>query len=147
MFTSSISKWSLLLAALMISLSGCSKDEIVPYSGLPDEIQTYVSTHFAGIQVLQSVIDRDGLTKTYDVVLEGNINLEFNRKKEIIGIDGSTPLPDSVIPEKILNYVQQNYPANSITGWEIDGKNQQVELDNGLDLEFNMKGDFLRIDS
>jgi len=56
-------------------------------------------------------------------------------------------LPNSVIPEKILQYVTVNYPTNFITDWKLDGKNQEVQLDNGLNLEFNIKGDFLRIDS
>ncbi|NLW30122.1 MAG: hypothetical protein GXY77_01545 [Fibrobacter sp.] len=75
------------------------------------------------------------------------MSLEFNRKNEIIDIDGVSQLPNSVIPEKILQYVTTNYPTNFITDWELDGKNQQIELDNGLDLEFNMNGDFLRIDN
>ena len=76
-----------------------------------------------------------------------SISLEFNRKKEIIDIDGVAQLPNSVIPEKILQYVTTNYPTNFITDWELDDKNQQVQLDNGLDLEFKMNGDFLRIDN
>ena len=76
-----------------------------------------------------------------------SISLEFNRKKEIIDIDGVTQLPNSVIPEKILQYVTTNYPTNFITDWKLDDKNQQVQLDNGLDLEFKMNGDFLRIDN
>ena len=66
---------------------------------------------------------------------------------DIIEIDGSSRLPESVIPVKILDYVNQNYSGNYITDWEIDGKNQQVGLENDLDLEFNMSGEFLRIDS
>lgn len=80
-------------------------------------------------------------------MLSENINLEFNRKNEIIEIDGLTELPSSVIPEKLRQYVINNYPSNLITDWELDDKNQQIELDNGLDLEFNMNGDFLRIDN
>jgi hypothetical protein len=85
--------------------------------------------------------------KTYDILLSESISLEFNRKKEIIDIDGVAQLPNSVIPEKILQYVTTNYPTNFITDWELDDKNQQVQLDNGLDLEFKMNGDFLRIDN
>ena len=73
--------------------------------------------------------------------------MEFNRKKEVIAIDGVTQLPNSVIPEKILQYVNINYPTQFITDWELDFDNQQIELNNGLDLEFNKKGDFLRIDN
>jgi hypothetical protein len=79
--------------------------------------------------------------------LSDGISLEFNRKREIISIDGTSQLPTSVIPEKIFQYVENNYFGNVITDWELDGKNQQIELNNGLDLEFDMNGDFLRLDN
>ena len=142
-------KASLMATVVVFSLTGCDKEEIIPSSDLPSEITNYISTHFPNNTIVQAIKDRDGLTKTYDILLSESISLEFNRKKEIVdidGVDGITQLPNSVIPEKILQYVTTNYPTNFITDWELDDKNQQVQLDNGLDLEFNMKGDFLRID-
>lgn len=143
----SLIKKSLIATAVVFSLSSCDKEEIIPSSDLPSEITSYISTHFPNNTITQVIKDRDGLAKTYDILLSENLSLEFNRKKEIIDIDGVTQLPNSVIPEKILQYVTTNYSTNFITDWELDDKNQQVELDNGLDLEFNMKGDFLRIDN
>jgi len=75
-----------------------------------------------------------------------SVSLEFNRKKEIIDIDGVSQLPNSVVSEKLLQYVATNYPNNVIIDWELDDKKPKIELDNGLDLEFKMKGEFLRID-
>ncbi len=133
--------------ALAFTLTSCDKEKVIPSTDLPSEITSYISTHFPNNSIVQAIKDRDGLTKTYDILLSESISLEFNRKKEIIDIDGVTQLPNSVIPEKILQYVTTNYPANFITDWELDDKNQQVQLDNGLDLEFKMNGDFLRIDN
>jgi hypothetical protein len=138
---------SLMATTLAFTLTSCDKEEVIPSSDLPSEITNYISTHFPNNTIVQVIKDRDGLTKTYDILLSESIGLEFNRKKEIIDIDGVAQLPNSVIPEKILQYVTTNYPTNFITDWELDDKNQQVQLDNGLDLEFNMKGDFLRIDN
>jgi|BioPla2DNA2_1021312.scaffolds.fasta_scaffold08771_2 hypothetical protein len=134
------------IAMAVFLLTGCEKEQFIQSSDLPREISTYILTHFPDNTILQAVIERDGLTKTYNIILSENISLEFNRKKEIIDIDSETKLPDSVIPAKILQYVTTNYPDNFITDWELDNKNQQVQLNNGLDLEFNMNGDFLRID-
>ena len=140
-------KSSLVAIALTVSLISCAKDEVIPVSQLPVEIKTYISTHFPSNTIVQVVKDLDGLTKTYDVMLSDQISLEFNRKNQIIDIDGKTALPNSVIPEKIRQYVTANYPTNVITDWELDDRNQQIQLDNGLDLEFTMNGDFIRIDS
>ncbi|MDD2635733.1 MAG: PepSY-like domain-containing protein [Bacteroidales bacterium] len=136
-----------ILILLTVLLSSCEKENIIPSSDLPSEITTYITTHFPNNSIVQAIEDKDGFTKTYDVTLSESISLEFNRKNEIIDIEGISELPSSVIPEKIRQYVTTNYPNNVIIGWGIDDKNQQVELDNGLDLEFNMDGDFLRIDN
>ena len=140
-------KSSLVAIALTVSLISCAKDEVIPVSELPAEMKAYISTHFPSNTILQVVKDVDGLTKTYDVLLSERISLEFNRQKEIIDIDSEIALPNSVIPEQIRQYVTANYPTNVITDWELDDRNQQIQLDNGLDLEFTMNGDFIRIDS
>jgi hypothetical protein len=134
-------------ALVLLSLSGCEKETVMAEATLPAEIKAYVATHFPDHSVLQAVKDKDGLELTYDILLSEGVSLEFNRKKEIVDIDGSSRLPDSVIPEKILSYVRTYYPGNVITDWEKDGKNQQVELDNGRSLDFSKSGDFLRIDN
>lgn len=132
---------------VLAALTSCQKEKIIPATDLPSEITDYVTTHFPNNQIIQIIEDKDGLTKTYEVLLEGSISLEFNRKKEIIDIDAVSELPNSVIPSKIMTYVVTNYPNNVIIGWGLDDKNQDVELDNGMSLEFNMSGDFLRVDN
>ena len=137
----------LTILILLTAFTSCEKENLISPSELPQEIRSYLSTHFPNKAIVQSIIDQDGFIKTYDLILEGNFNLEFNRKKEIISIDGISKLPDSVIPLEIREYVTINYPQNVIISWKLDGKNQEVELDNELNLEFNMSGIFLRIDS
>lgn len=73
--------------------------------------------------------------------------MEFNRKNDINEISSISQLPDSVIPEKIRQHTAANFPDNVIIGWELDDRNQQVKLNNGLELEFTKSGDFLRVDN
>ena len=142
-----MNKIKLILILTAFTFLSCEKETLVQNDDLPAEIKTFITTYFPANNIIQSVKDRDGLELTYDIMLDGNISLEFNRKKKIIDIDGIAKLPDAVIPSKILKYVSANYSGNAITGWELDDKNQQIVLDNGLELEFNMSGDFLRLDS
>jgi hypothetical protein len=146
MYRNSFIKTIFASVTLFLTIS-CEKEIITPSDDLPVEISTYLTIHFPKNTIVQVIKDLDGLTKTYDILLSENISLEFNRKKVVIAIDGVTQLPNSVIPEKILQYVNINYPTQFITDWELDFDNQQIELNNGLDLEFNKKGDFLRIDN
>ncbi len=146
MYRNSFIKTIFASVTLFLTIS-CEKEIITPSDDLPVEISTYLTIHFPKNTIVQVIKDLDGLTKTYDILLSENISLEFHRKKEVIAIDGVTQLPNAVIPEKILQYVNINYPTQFITDWELDIDNQQIELNNGLDLEFNKKGDFLRIDN
>jgi hypothetical protein len=140
------------IAILVLSMATTlifAKDKVVPYSQIPSEIRNYVTTHFPKHSVIQSEIDVEGFgfSKKYEINLSDGIELKFNNKKQIIAIEGKSKLPDSVIPQKILQYIATIYPNNAITDWEIDGKNQQISLDNDLELEFNMNGDFVKIDN
>lgn len=143
-----ISKLLIIASSLVLSLtlSSCNKEEIISSSKLPSEITTYISTHFPTHTVLQVTKEIDGFIKTYEIILSESLSLEFNRKKEVTDIDGISQLPNSVIPEKIRTYVSTNFSDNYIIGWKLERNTQQIKLDNGLELEFNKKGDFLRID-
>lgn len=131
----------------LFTLSSCDKEIIISETEIPSEISTYVTTHFSTHSILQAIKDKDGFKKTYDLVLSGNINLEFNNKKEIIEIEGNDALPESVIPKEIWRYVATNYPDNFITDWTLNKNDQQIELNNGTELLFNKDGGFLRIDN
>ena len=136
-----------LIAIVPFLLISCEKEKIMSSSKIPSEISDFVGTHFPENPIIQAIKDTDGFELTYDITLEGVYFLEFNRKKEVIDMEGLLKLPDSVIPAKLLDYVSSNYADTFIIGWELNDRNQQVKLDNGLELIFTMNGDFLRIDN
>lgn len=128
------------------SVSACAQDKIVAYNEVPQTIQTYVSQHFPHHKVLQSEMENKLNSKEYEIVLSGNVKLEFDKNNQIKSIDAKSQLPESVIPAKIAAYVKTNYPNNFMKEWELKKNKQKVELDNGLELEFSLNGDFLKID-
>lgn len=131
---------------LMAGISSCEKEDTIKESDLPAEIKTYINTHFAGHTIMKAETEGSGDRKTYEVRLSGNVKLDFNSSKNIKDIESDVKLPDSVIPAKILLYVQTNYTGLFITDWELDREGQKVELNNGVDLVFSADGDFIRID-
>jgi len=131
---------------LAITITGSARETIIPGASLPGEIKTYIAANFPKYTIRQAMKELDGLTKTYEIILNDLTELEFNRSGKITKIDGKTKLPASVIPTSIASYVKSNYPDSYITGWQLDDRNQEIELNNGLDLEFNMNGLLLKID-
>ena len=134
------------LGLLLFAIS-CDEEKGLSDNEIPTEISSYVTTHFPTNNIIRVTEDKDGTRKSYDVVLSGNIKLEFNSQKEITDIDSSSRLPDSVIPQAIRDYASENYPDNFITDWELEDNHQQVGLNNDVDLEFTMDGEFIRVDN
>ena len=48
--------------------------------------------------------------------------------------------------KELDTYIKANYPNNFITKWDLDRTHQSVELNNGIEIEFTLKGKYLRID-
>lgn len=135
------------IAVVALLLSSCEVEAIVPETKVPAEITNYLDTHFPGIPVLQVLKNVDGLELTYAISLKEGVLVEFNRSKEVIDIESNSQLPESVIPAPVAEFVKANYAGSFIVGWEKENRNQQIKLNTGVELEFNKKGEFLRIDS
>ena len=55
-------------------------------------------------------------------------------------------VPSKLILPAIQKYVKANYPSAAIVQIDIDRNKYEVELNNGLDLEFSRDGRFLKVD-
>lgn len=139
-------KMTFLLVALVLFLTSCDKEKVISPNDLPATSNNYVTTHFPSQKIVQAVKEVDDLKTTWKVYLDNGTKLEFNKSGDIIDIESNQELPDSVIPSAILNYVNTNYPSEFIKEWELDSTKQDVKLSNGLTLEFDRNGNFLRID-
>ncbi|MGQ1908238.1 PepSY-like domain-containing protein [Marinifilum sp. RC60d5] len=146
----------LLVAVLFIfvtSLSSCSDDDdnstevLLSDTEIPTEIGTYIETHFTSNTIIQAEKETEANTITYEIFLSDDVNLEFDSELNVTEIESTLELPDSVIPELVLDYVATNYPDNFIIEWELETDYQQIKLDNNVELEFDMDGAFIRIDN
>lgn len=139
-------RFCVLIILTSISYSSTAQHRNIPLKDIPQPITTYLKTHFPNNAVLKASFDDHTVYKKYEIELKNKISLEFNPQFTVREIKSKSKLPDSVIPEKILKYVKSNYPKNSISDWELDKGIQKIELNNGYDLEFNLNGEFIRIE-
>jgi len=103
----------------------------------PKKIKSYIQQHFPEQSVKKA---------KYKVYLDKGVKIEFDKNYHPIEIDGKAGLPESVIPKKIMHYAKQNYPGKRIIEWEKKTHKQEVELENGIELEFDLEGNFLKVD-
>lgn len=133
--------------AALALLVGCEKDDqrVAP-DKLPEQAQTFLAEEFPNATVSSVVKDYDDGTHTYKVRLSDGTYVEFRKNGEWKEVENRVAgVPEGVIPVKIWSYLQTNYPDNFVVDIERE-RHYDVELNNDLDLEFSLDGDFIRID-
>ena len=110
----------------------------ISVDALPAKAQTLLNNHFNGQKVMLATIESGVVSRSYDVVLKNGTKLEFDKRGNLTEIDCKQGIvPDQLIPQAITNYLKENYEGHSVRKIEINRKEYEVELTNGLDLTFN----------
>lgn len=142
-----------LVLLFVISILGvmpimADNDKIITREELPEKAQMFLTKHFANVDVLYAKAEHDvGVVAAYDVLLEGNIKVEFSRRGEWTSVDCEHgQVPDSVLPQGVLDYVKQKFSKAHVVEIECDMRGYEVKLSNDLELNFDKNGKFLRVD-
>ena len=136
------------VAVLAIMPMQADNDKSITREELPQRAQMFLTRHFEFADVLYAKAERGmGVVTSYDVVLEGNVKVEFNRSGDWTSVDCERgQVPDSVLPQSILDYVKNRFSKAYVVEIERDRMGYEVKLSNDLDLDFDKNGQFLRVD-
>ena len=139
---------SVIVVMLAVMPIMADNDRIVTREELPEKAQMFLSQHFANADVLYAKAERDmGVITSYDVLLDGDVKVEFNRSGEWTKVDCErTQVPDEVLPQGVLDYVKKKFAKAYVVEIEKNLMGYDVKLNNDLDLEFNTSGKFVRVD-
>ena len=141
-------KISLILVAisLFVFSNANAQKKYLAVSETPGQIISYINAHFPKSEIISVKKDKEVLKTEYKVKLNTMVELEFDGNFSIKKIESKSALPQSVVPEKIVAYIHKNYPNNKILEWKKEKKGQKIELDNDIDVVFDLNGNFLGID-
>lgn len=136
------------VAMLAVVPMMADNDKIITCEELPEQAQMFLTKHFENADVLYAKAERDmEVVTSYDVVLEGNVKVEFNRSGEWTSVDCERgQVPDSLLPQGVLDYVTKKFAKAYVVEIERDRMGYEVKLSNDLDLDFDKNGKFLRVD-
>lgn len=139
---------SLLVMMLAVVPVMADNDKIITREELPEQAQMFLTKHFENADVLYAKAERDmGVVTSYDVVLDGNVKVEFNRSGEWTSVDCERgQVPDSLLPQGVLDYVTKKFAKAYVVEIERGRMGYEVKLSNDLDLDFDKNGKFLRVD-
>lgn len=136
------------MAVMMTCLSACAgSPQLVQFNELPKDAQTFVETYFHVADVSYIQREKDGLHYDYEVRMSNGTEIDFNHDGKLESVDCKRQaVPAGIVPEAIVTYIAKQFANAVIVKYEIDRRDQKVELSNSLELEFDLQGNFLRID-
>lgn len=111
---------------------------------LPQPAQEFLNEYFPKAKISMIKVDKHLLKKTdYDVKLTNGTKIEFNNSGKWTSVDCKTKeVPQKLILKAIRNYVSKNFPQTFITSIEKKTSGYEIELNDGVELKFNLLGGF-----
>ncbi|MFI3285329.1 MAG: PepSY-like domain-containing protein [Rikenellaceae bacterium] len=138
-----------IFATLCTITSLSAEERVIDQQSLPKSAQKFISTHYAADKVSIATMERGLFDTDYKVILTNGVKIEFDQKGSWTDIEGkrNREIPMAIVPSKIAKHVSKNFPANKIIQIDRDKRHIDIELDNGLELKFNTKGELIEIDN
>lgn len=137
------------MAVMLLAGSAAARDRVSrDPSVLPAPARAMLAKHFPKVKVSHIKID-DKLFggDEYEVILNNGAEIDFRSDGSWKEIDcGSSAVPSGLVLKPIADYVRKYYKGQMIVAIDIDHDKYEIELLNGIDLEFDRSGKFLRQD-
>jgi Protein of unknown function (DUF2874). len=139
-------KLILMIAVLFaMTMTTTAAERIIQFNELPLKAQELVNKYFSSKKINNIMMEKD-LTKTeYNVQFDDNSEIEFkgNGDWEEIEIKNEC-LPSGIFTAAVTNFLNQEHAGYCISKAEKEWHVLKIELQNGLEIVFNSKGEFLR---
>lgn len=132
------------IAAAATALTACDDDRSVTVAQLPQPARDFLTEYFNGQQAGSAAKDGD----KYDIILDSGVDIEFDANgqwTQVDAPDGGT-IPTGYIPELIEDFIAANYPTTSVNEVTRKRNRYEIELNNGLELRFNLDGSYAGMD-
>lgn len=108
---------------------------------LPKAAQEFLTAHFKNLTVAFAVEDPKFIGSEYEVTYTDRTEVEFRTDGQWSSVERKyNAVPASIIPKQISNFVaKQNYPGQFVRKIDRNSYTWEIELSNGLEIEFDSK--------
>lgn len=143
-----MNKWILIGLLFLVGHTTMAKEKVIPFSQLPAKAQIFVKTHFSEKEVASVLLDTEYIVqKEYTVLLKNGTKIEFDGDGEWKEVKAkTTAVPVKITPSTILEHIHHSFPNTYVKEIKRTSRRYEVEISNGLELEFDKNGVFLKID-
>lgn len=143
-------KWTFLLVCLFAVnfTASAIDDKPIQVSEMPKAAQQFIRNYFPGHSVAVAKVEMEFMSKSYDVIFTNGNKVEFDKKGKWTQVDCEyTEVPQAILPVEIQKYVARHYPGKKVVKIEMtDRKGYEIELNDGLELEFDKRKKVIDID-
>ena len=122
---------ALAVFSLGIITAKADNDRLIAKENLPKKAQQFIDSNFKNSKITYVKDESYFLEKSYEVLFADGTKVEFNRKGEWKEIDcRHSSIPATIVPAKILEYVNSNYQDVRILQIERDRVDYEIKLSN-----------------
>lgn len=136
------------IALVAIGIASCSNDKTYnDMAQLPESVQNVINDNFTSPVTIAEVESGTIGVDEYEVYLADGTKVSFAGEVwDEVKVPAGQSVPVAFIVEPIQTYVAENYPGQAIVKIERDRTGYDVKLANGVDIEFDNNGLFVKID-
>ena len=118
----------------------------ISFEALPQIVQDEIHKNFETEQIQFITSEKSLGHMIYTFSIDDGTQIEYNEKAGLLEVENRMGIDSIFVPEKIKEYVKKTFPNATITEYTYESMKQQVELNGKLELVFDKRGSFLRID-
>ena len=140
---------TLVMVIAVLTMTACNDEKTIQQDELPAAATTFIATYFSDATITHAQKENDGLLgREFTVYLNDATEIEFDRDGDWVSVDGAedASIPTGFILVPIVTYVSTTYSDATISSIVKERNGFDVDLTNGLDLEFDPDGNFARVD-
>ena len=137
---------ALMLGILSTAVFAAIGKQPTTFKKLPNSVQTDLKKNFEEEAFPIITCEKVSIKKyRYEVHVSDGMKVLYNDKGQLLRAHNEAGLKEVFIPKEINKYLKKNFPNATVTWYERTIARQVVELNDKMELIFNTKGKFVRI--
>lgn len=137
-----------LVAVLSIGFASCSNETTTnDTKTLPTEVKNDLTKNFKSNVSVVTVENNTVGADEYKVILADGTKVEYKGTQwDEVEVPAGQSVPANYIAAPIQKYLATNYPDVKVVKIERESKGFEVKLSNGVEIDFDTNGNFVKID-
>lgn len=139
----------LIAAAILLAVLPAAADShrTITVEQLPQAARTLLLQHFGNARIGYVEAEHSLLDREYTVRFTDGGSIEFDKHGNWKEIDCKRGyVPQQLVPQAIRDVLDARFDGAGVTAIERDRRGYDIELDNGLELEFDNRFRLIKVD-